>query len=84
MKAKFEIGKVYRGVSGVGTIDLTITKRTEKSIWVKTCFGVDMVRIKNHNQNEENLKFRSWYCGANDIYKKDQMLKDAYYQAYEY
>jgi hypothetical protein len=30
MKTKFEIGKVYRGVSGVGTIDLTITKRNCK------------------------------------------------------
>ena len=47
MKAQFEINKVYRGVSGVGSIDLTIVKRTDKSIWVKTCFGTDVVRIKN-------------------------------------
>ncbi|MBN88344.1 hypothetical protein CMO95_01960 [Candidatus Woesearchaeota archaeon] len=84
MKTKFEIGKIYRGVSGVGTIDLTITKRTPKTIWVKTCFGIDMLRVKNNCSNEETVKFKSWYCGANDIYTEDQMLKDAYYQAYEY
>jgi hypothetical protein len=84
MKTKFEIGKIYRGVSGVGTIDLTVIKRTAKTLWVKTCFGIDMIRVKNNCISEENVKFKSWYCGSNDIYKEEQMLKDAYYQAYEY
>ena len=78
------IGKVYRGVSGVGSIDLTVVKRTEKSIYVKTVFGTDLIRVKNYNNDEETVKFRSWYCGAKDIYTDEQKLKDAYYQAYEY
>jgi len=84
MKAQFEINKVYRGVNGVGSIDLTIVKRTDKSIWVKTCFGTDVVRVKNFDPSEEFIKFRSWFCGATDIYTEEKMLEDAYYQAYEY
>ncbi len=81
-KTKFKVGQVYRGTSGVGHIDLTVVKRTAKSIVVKSCLGENRVMVKNFSNVEETGTFRSWFFGANDIYSTEQMKKDAYDAAY--
>ena len=79
---KFEVGKTYRGTSGVGYIDLTIIKRTAKSVVVKTSFGENRCMIKQKGKEDEAINFKSWYSRATDIYSKEQQEEDSYYQAY--
>ncbi len=82
-KAKFEIGTTYRGVSGVGECAITIVKRTEKSVWIDSVMDKNKrCQIKNLNQNEETIIYRSWIAGAKDVYTKKQMIDDSYADAY--
>ena len=82
MKVKFEINKTYRGTSGIGHIDITVIKRTEKTIVVKTSFGENRIKINDYYQNAEGACFKSWSFDATDIYSEDQMIQDAYHAAY--
>lgn len=77
----FKVGQTYRGESGVGQIDLTIVKRTEKSVVVKTVFGENRCIIKKYS-NAEAINFKSWYSTALDVYSKEQQKEDSFYQAY--
>ena len=81
MKA-FTVGQTYRGTSGAGHIDLTIVKRTAKSVIVKTVFGENRCMIKQYNKEQETITFKSWYSTAHDVYSKEQQIKDSYEAAY--
>ena len=78
---KFKVGQTYRGESGLGQIALTIIKRTEKSVVVKTSFGENRCMIKKYS-NAEAINFKSWYSTAEDVYSKEKQEEDSYYQAY--
>lgn len=83
MKSKFEIGKTYRGSSGVGYISLKVIARTEKTIVVKSSFGENRLRINDKLSNTEEMGFfKSWIFGANDIYSEKKQIEDSYYQSY--
>lgn len=79
---KFEIGKTYRGVSGVGECAIEVIGRTEKTITVKTCFGVNKCRINDFYKDAEGARFKSWSFDATDIYSDEQRTEDSYYAAY--
>lgn len=81
-KAKFEIGKIYRGTSGVGHISIEVIKRTEKTIVIKTSFGENRVKINDYYKNAEGASFKSWAFDATDIYEEEQQVQDAYSAAY--
>jgi len=81
---KFEVGQVYRGVSGVGYVAITVTKRTEKTITVDSCMEKGKtLRINTKWYNGvEAVMYRLWIADAKDVYGDDQQMKDVLESAY--
>ena len=82
-KMKFEIGKTYKGVSGVGECAITVVKRTDKSIWIDSSMEKNKrLKIKSGWNNTEAVSYRSWWADASEIYTEEKQVEDAYYAAY--
>lgn len=80
---KFEIGKTYKGVSGVGECAITVVRRTEKSIWIDSVMEKNKrLKIRNGWNNVEAVSYRSWYADSSDVYSFEQQQKDTMYAAY--
>lgn len=79
---KFKINNYYRGVGSVGTCDIRVISRTEKSIKIKTTFGVNRVMIKVMENGVEYACFKAWSFDATDIYTSEEKMDDAYDAAY--
>lgn len=80
---KFEIGKTYKGVSGVGECAITVVKRTEKSIWIDSVMEKNKrLKIRSGWNNTEAVSYRSWYADSSSTYSVEQQRNDAMYAAY--
>ncbi len=79
---KFKINNHYRGLSAIGTCDIEVISRTAKFLTIKTCFGINRVKIKTASNGTEYSLFKSWGFDATDVYTHEQAREDAYDAAY--
>lgn len=85
---QFEIGKTYMGELGSGYSALfTITKRTEKSIWVKpSIYGKGSIRrkIKFDVRECERIVHEGFYIKADNEKSEEEFKMIAMRQSYFY
>jgi hypothetical protein len=72
----FEAGKEYGN-------DLTITvlSRSQKTITIKTSFGIQRIKVRISG-NVEQILFKCWLINATEIFDEKIALENAMYRAY--
>jgi hypothetical protein len=72
----FEAGKEYGN-------DLTITvlSRSQKTITIKTSFGVQRIKVRISG-NVEQILFKCWLIDASEKFDEKIALENAMYRAY--
>lgn len=74
---KFKVGKKYGN-------DLTIEvlKRTEKTITIKSSFGVNRIKVRDYGNGIEAIMFKAWYILATEEFDFEKAKEISMYNSY--